>query len=171
MMNRDPLELELERALAVEASPDLDARIRGHIATLPAPRPRQWLRLEPFIALAAVAAVIAALVYFRAPETPPVLEAVAPEVSVPVLPESTPDAPRAGTVMRPARAAVAQSAAEPADEAAGALYFAELQLEPLPKFELEIPLLPAMTISPLASLEPITIEPFTLAVDGPGVLE
>ena len=176
----DPIARDIEQALAVDHSPDLEARIRRRVSAMPAPVSRRWWYVKLAAAFAAACVVLAVMLPLRTekqgntlqveqpvqdavpiPETPPAAAGVIPEVT------------DGRKIVRAPETVIDQSPAQAdtAEDPASEFYVSELQAPPVPVFEVAVAPLPEMIIDAVPNLEALTIEPFSLASPDSGVEE
>jgi hypothetical protein len=171
------LEREIEQALAVDSSTDLEARIRRRISAMPAPVSFRWWYLKLGMALATAAILVAAILPFPtdkpALEVPPRAEVLHGNVPVP---EPTPP------VVVPSASYRKESTPQTADisghdagyethDDSEDFYVSELQAPPVPAFGLEVAPLPEMYIAASGNIDRMAIEPFSLSTPQSGVEE
>ena len=179
--DKDPIERELEKAFAVDPSPDLQARIRRRVAGIPV-RPKRPLWFAPAVGLAAAAAMVFAVIALRdqaaLPPSAIVPERVAapPAASVATVVPPANDSPKESEAPRHRAPRQQETALIPTPLTLESADVSSASLEPLESallqtFELKEQPLPAIVITPMAKLEPITIEPFNLLARETGVNE
>ena len=186
---KDPIERELEKALAVDPSPDLQARIRRRVGELSV-RSKRPFWLAPALGLAAAAAIAIAVITLRTVEPPPTpitlrnREPVAVQTVTSHVTEiqagkvSGKDTERGGpreVRQSEAAALLRKAAAIPrviVTAPTTVIPSAEpLELKPLLKLELKTAPLPDTSISPMAKFETFSIEPFNFVANTTGVNE
>ena len=156
--HREPFEHELQQMLAVDASPDLHARIRARAFATPTPR-FTWLTWSSGLA-AAMAAIILAVLYMqpKKAEVLPATPQVADQKAVP--PATVPDE-------RPTRKQAARRVEKKTVATTVVWTRVEVEVAPTKEFKLNgsieladsiIPI-PQPQVLSIALLEPINIEP------------
>jgi hypothetical protein len=175
----DSLAREIEQALAVDPSAELETRLRKRISAMSAPVSRQRWYLK--LATAGAAAGVFFAVFSSQTEQPPALSPAEEPSGAPVAaiepptlinaPIAAPRQPR--EIGRASPPAAAEPRSQPAIAAhpAAEFYISELQGPPVPAFGLTIAPLPEMRIDAAQSLAAMTVDAFPLTSPNSGVEE
>jgi hypothetical protein len=173
--DRDALDRELKAMLAVDPSADLQTRIRAQVVAIPAQRNRWFVMAS---GLTAATAVVTLLVMFMQPKSPENIPSSSKvEVEPPKAPSPEPASVTIQPVRSPAPASTERATVAPVQpmgaETGTTILLDPIRLPPLPGFELTnfMAPIPEASAPSIARLEPLNIEPLSLAVRTPGVSE